>query len=348
VRSPCRTLGRARGGGGALARCSGGSKPQAGARGEAARGRELEAEKIECELTELRRAYDEERELASRLQVEIRERSAREVELWAAGEYEAAGMMRDEQEQMQAQLREMQRPQAGSVAASAAEQTAEVRRTEVKGVPLPSTNETVDIVLIDTPGHGDLTVGTEKSFSKVLGEIHRRLDLERRRDRDLLPSPPDCTSRSTRKKRHNELVHLCLYFIAPHRMKQVDFDWMQQLHELVPLVVVIAKADTMTDAETAQYKEKVRDTLRQRQLNTFSFWTAMPHEVRLVEARARCVPPPETPHAREVAALREDNAQLRARLGERDSADQVAGRDLASAPAMQPAPASEKERALLK
>ena len=60
------------------------------------------------------------------------------------------------------------------------------------------------------------------------------------------------------KKYWNELVHLCLFFISPHRMKRADLELMRRLHTLVPLVVVIAKSDTMTRAETLDFKESVR------------------------------------------------------------------------------------------
>ena len=56
-------------------------------------------------------------------------------------------------------------------------------------------------------------------------------------------------------------VHLCLFFVAPHRMKLADVALMKRLHRLVPLVVVIGKSDTMTTDETRKYKEEVRRLL---------------------------------------------------------------------------------------
>ena len=50
--------------------------------------------------------------------------------------------------------------------------------------------------------------------------------------------------------RHDSLVTCCLYFIAPHRIKENDIRFMQEVSKMVPIVPVIAKADTMTRDET--------------------------------------------------------------------------------------------------
>ena len=44
-------------------------------------------------------------------------------------------------------------------------------------------------------------------------------------------------------------IHCCLYFISPHRMKDIDVKFIKHLREYVVVVPVIAKADTMTSSE---------------------------------------------------------------------------------------------------
>jgi septin 3/9/12 len=44
-------------------------------------------------------------------------------------------------------------------------------------------------------------------------------------------------------------VHCCFYFIAPHRIKPLDIEFMNRLQKQVIIVPILAKADTMTIAE---------------------------------------------------------------------------------------------------
>ena len=41
------------------------------------------------------------------------------------------------------------------------------------------------------------------------------------------------------------------------RLKQIDIEFMRRLHTRVNLIPVLAKADTMTDEEVAEYKARV-------------------------------------------------------------------------------------------
>ena len=64
-------------------------------------------------------------------------------------------------------------------------------------------------------------------------------------------------------------------------MKRADVELMRRLHDLVPLVVVIAKADTMTTAETRKFKNDVCRQLAAEQVRTFTF---DPRTIKDVEA----------------------------------------------------------------
>jgi septin family protein len=48
-----------------------------------------------------------------------------------------------------------------------------------------------------------------------------------------------------------------LYFLTPHRVKKVDLVLMSVLSQLVTVIPVIAKADTMTESELAMYRKEV-------------------------------------------------------------------------------------------
>ena len=49
-------------------------------------------------------------------------------------------------------------------------------------------------------------------------------------------------------------MHVCLYFIAPHRLKHIDVEFMRRLHKKVNIVPIIAKSDTMTTKEKEEFK----------------------------------------------------------------------------------------------
>jgi len=148
-------------------------------------------------------------------------------------------------------------------------QTTDVVERLIKEMPLyDGARQGLDVTLIDTPGYGDLLVDTpgRSSADKVVAEVERRISVHLAQEvasRDDMPLDEE-------KKLWNGLVHLCLFFIPPHRMKRADVELMQRLHTLVPLVVVIAKSDTMTTEETWKFKHQVCDQLKQH-VSTFRF-----------------------------------------------------------------------------
>lgn len=56
-------------------------------------------------------------------------------------------------------------------------------------------------------------------------------------------------------------VDVCIYFIPPHRIKPVDVKFMQELAELVPVIPILAKADSMTGPELEDFRHIVRSKL---------------------------------------------------------------------------------------
>ena len=59
-------------------------------------------------------------------------------------------------------------------------------------------------------------------------------------------------------------IHCCLFFINPtgHSLRPIDIIVMKKLSEVVNVVPVIAKADTLTQNDLAAFKERVSPTSR--------------------------------------------------------------------------------------
>jgi septin 7 len=94
-------------------------------------------------------------------------------------------------------------------------------------------------------------------------------------------------NRVNRLKVVDNRVHACLYFIQPtghsyvqssgspnvtltslNSLKQIDIEFMRRLHTKVNLIPVIAKADTLTDEEIADFKARVSATRTYSRSNT--------------------------------------------------------------------------------
>jgi septin 7 len=102
----------------------------------------------------------------------------------------------------------------------------------------------------DTPGFENM----EDNMQPVLDYIHannkKYVDLE-------------LDSKRVRPLHHFEdaRVDVALYFISPHRMKPVDVQFITALSALVPVVPILAKADSMTSAELETFRQAVRQRL---------------------------------------------------------------------------------------
>ncbi|KAJ8610700.1 hypothetical protein CTAYLR_005658 [Chrysophaeum taylorii] len=58
-------------------------------------------------------------------------------------------------------------------------------------------------------------------------------------------SPDDC------------LIHVCVYFLSPHGLLDADRKNLRRIRREVTVIPVIAKADTLTDAELAAYRSRL-------------------------------------------------------------------------------------------
>ncbi|GLD46540.1 LIM domain kinase 1-like protein [Lates japonicus] len=118
-------------------------------------------------------------------------------------------------------------------------------------------NQTVDIVkhtisieekgiklrlsIIDTPGFGDAVNNTE-SWKQIEDYIDQQFEQYFRDESGL-----------NRRNIQDNRVHCCLYFISPfgHGLRPLDVECMKaSMHEKVNIVLILAKADSLTQAES--------------------------------------------------------------------------------------------------
>lgn len=104
------------------------------------------------------------------------------------------------------------------------------------------------MTVVDTPGFGDF-VNNDESWRPIVDNIEQRFD-----------AYLDAENKVNRMNIVDNRVHACVYFIQPtgHALKPLDIEVMRRLHTKVNLIPVIAKADTLTDEEIANFKARVR------------------------------------------------------------------------------------------
>ncbi|KAL1520117.1 hypothetical protein AB1Y20_023589 [Prymnesium parvum] len=124
------------------------------------------------------------------------------------------------------------------------------------------------VSLVDTPGYGD-AVNTEESFDVISRYVESTFERQ-------LQAESSWSARDVERLRlEDPLVHVCLYFIAPHRLKHIDVAFMRRIHKMVNIVPIIAKSDTMTTKEKEEFKIQVREALLHEGVDVFSFDNAI-------------------------------------------------------------------------
>ncbi|CAB1098287.1 unnamed protein product [Ectocarpus sp. CCAP 1310/34] len=114
--------------------------------------------------------------------------------------------------------------------------------------------------LVDTPGYGD-HVNVRKNFQPVVDFITRGS----RRYLAEIKMGNDTPSEDGR-------ADVCLYFIAAHRCKPIDMEYIKQLSKVVAVIPVIGKSDSMTVDEMIDFKKAIADSAAQANgLEFFNF-----------------------------------------------------------------------------
>lgn len=68
-------------------------------------------------------------------------------------------------------------------------------------------------------------------------------------------------------------IHCAIYFIAPggHSLKTIDIIVMKKLSEVVNVVPIIAKSDTLTIEERELFKQRVRAEMQHHNIRIYPF-----------------------------------------------------------------------------
>lgn len=109
----------------------------------------------------------------------------------------------------------------------------------------------VKLTVIDTPGFGDY-VNNRDAWQPIVEFLDDQHESFMRQEQQ--PSRAD---------KQDLRVHACLYFIRPtgHTLRPLDIEAMKRLGSRVNLVPVVAKADTLTPADLAAFKQRVKDVI---------------------------------------------------------------------------------------
>ena len=112
-------------------------------------------------------------------------------------------------------------------------------------------------------------------------------------------------------------IHCVFYFFAAHTMKEIDISFLSKLSGLVPIIPVVAKADTMTTDERNLYLSEVHNTIEEmsRSLGTpltYNFSSSRNEIDRMLGSTS----PPRITNAQNVKGTRNDrhlnqNAKMR-------------------------------------
>ena len=154
---------------------------------------------------------------------------------------------------------------------------------ETNKVVLKEGGVNLSLTIVDTPGFGD-AVDNSSCWDPILAYVESQYEafLEAETKVNRLPNMSD-----TR-------VHACLYFISPsgsdkdllyiyfiydfnltsipgHGLKPLDIEFMKQLHDKVNIIPVLAKADTMTPEEVAEFKMTIMEQINAAKIKIYEF-----------------------------------------------------------------------------
>ena len=110
----------------------------------------------------------------------------------------------------------------------------------------------------DTPGYGD-SFDIRRRLDDIVQFIKNQQAAYFELQRDVMTDQGD------------PRVDVCLYFIPPHRLKQVDIEFMKVLAKAIPLIPIIAKADSMTENELECFRDLILQRASDERISFFEF-----------------------------------------------------------------------------
>ncbi|XP_066261458.1 septin-2 isoform X1 [Euwallacea similis] len=132
---------------------------------------------------------------------------------------------------------------------------------EKKTMEIEERGVRVRLTVIDTPGFGD-SVNCEDSWKVCTNYIDEQF-------RQYFTDESGLNRRNIQDNR----VHCCLYFVPPwgHSLRQMDLEMLKRLHRKVNIVLVIAKADTLTSAEVDKLKKNILNDIKEHEIQMYEF-----------------------------------------------------------------------------
>ncbi|XP_046658090.1 septin homolog spn2-like [Daphnia pulicaria] len=148
-------------------------------------------------------------------------------------------------------------PRTCSVSGSEPAKTAEIRTTQTA---IHENGIRLDLTVTDTPGYGDRIDNTncwEPALEYINEQYEKYLIEEQGAERT--------------RWIHDTRVHCCLYFIPPtgHGLRPLDLEVLQRLHNVVNIIPVIAKADTLTLDERQEFKKNIQQDLARHRIGVY-------------------------------------------------------------------------------
>ncbi|XP_058013555.1 septin-12 isoform X1 [Ahaetulla prasina] len=124
---------------------------------------------------------------------------------------------------------------------------------EEKGVKMKLT-------VTDTPGFGD-QINNQNCWEPIIQYINDQY--ERYLKEEILIK--------RKQKIPDTRVHACVYFVPPtgHWLRPLDLEFMRRLSKITNVVPVIAKADTLTLEERAEFKQRVQKDLKTHGIHVY-------------------------------------------------------------------------------
>lgn len=121
-------------------------------------------------------------------------------------------------------------------------------------------NTRLTVRIIDTPGYGD-GLDSRRALRPICAYARDALGRQYTRERSARGG-----------HRHaDQQVHCCLLFTSPHRLLAADRLFLRRLQAIMPVVLLIAKADTLTDAELGAQRREIRRILGAGAIRLYDF-----------------------------------------------------------------------------
>ncbi|KAI8982250.1 Septin-type guanine nucleotide-binding (G) domain-containing protein [Mycotypha africana] len=144
----------------------------------------------------------------------------------------------------------------------AAEMTRQTTEIESVSHTIEENGVRLRLNIVDTPGYGD-NVNNDNCWEPIIKYIkdqhsaYLRKELTARRERYIV---------DTR-------VHCCLFFITPsgHSLKPIDVVVLKKLSEVVNVVPVIAKSDSLTIEERDAFKQRIKAELSLHNIRLYPY-----------------------------------------------------------------------------